>query len=319
LEENTQALLPPHEQLVALINGDAASALPALLTSRQSEIPFTAISFGYKNERLDTFIGPQRVANACNRSLLTVEGSDQPDFWLGALASLESPCVDSRPLALHQLSTTLKEQVGAKVALSSLGASSVFGGHKAYTGKVSRSIFSQEVQQELAREEQWEDTLHARKLQRQADKFERKQQKHYYLDLHLYMPDGEVTIAQQLAMQEGLVIRSPYLRSDVMELLTSLHDEVRSETLLSSLVAKFFPSLENIQASIPLKLPLTSLLHADTFDILKKTFSPEAILATGIFDTESVEELLRKKKVSRELVLVFTTQLFCRLFEMEIH
>ncbi|GAC1354833.1 MAG: hypothetical protein NVSMB38_34080 [Ktedonobacteraceae bacterium] len=120
-------------------------------------------------------------------------------------------------------------------------------------------------------------------------------------------------------MQEGIVIRSPYLRSDVMEILTSLNDEVRSETLLSLLVAKHFPSLASIQASMPLKFPVSSLLRVDASDVLKETLSREAIQAMGVFNTERVEKLLRHKKVSRELVLVFTTQLFCRLFEMEIH
>ncbi|GAC1627744.1 MAG: hypothetical protein NVS4B11_25270 [Ktedonobacteraceae bacterium] len=319
LAENTKALLPPHEQLVSLINGDAASALPALLTSEHTEVPFTTIFFGYKNARLDVWIGAQRVANACHRPLLTVTGVDQPEFWLATLAALEAPCIDTRPLALHQLSHTITAQVGARVVLSSLGASTVFGGHKTSTDKVANSIFSQEAQQKIAQEEQWEYSLHARKLHRQADKFESEQQKQYYLDLHLYMPDGEVRIAHQLAMQEGIVIRSPYLRSDVMEILTSLNDEVRSETLLSLLVAKHFPSLASIQASMPLKFPVSSLLRVDASDVLKETLSREAIQAMGVFNTERVEKLLRHKKVSRELVLVFTTQLFCRLFEMEIH
>ncbi len=318
LEENTQALLPPHEQLVSLINGDAASALPALLTSHQTEIPFTTIFFNYKNARLDGWIGAQRVANACYRQLLNVTGVDQPEFWLATLAGLESPCVDSRPLALHQLSNTVVAQVGARVALSGLGASTLFGAYKVSTSKIDSNIFSREAQQSMAQEERWEDSLHSRKLQRQADKFETKQQKQYYLNLHLYMPDGEVGIAHQLAMQEGLVNRSPYLRSDVMEMLTSLNDEVRSETLLSLLVSKHFPSLENIQPLIPLKLPISSLLRVDTSELLKGTLSREVIQATGIFDTERVEGLLKQKKVSRELILVFTTQLFCRMFEMKI-
>ncbi len=318
LAENTKALLPPHEKLVALVNGDAASALPALLTSQQTEVPFTTVSFGYKNARLDTWIEAQRVANACNRQLLTVTGVDQPEFWLGTLAGLEAPCVDIRPLALYQLSSTITAQVGAKVALSGLGASTLLGGHKASAIKIATSIFSQEAQQKIASEEQWEDSLHARKLYRQADKFESKQQKQYYLDLHLYMPDSEIHPAQQLAMQEGIVIRSPYLRSDVIDALTSLKNDVRSETLLPFLVTKHFPALENIQPYLPLKLPISSLLRVDASDVLKGTLSREAIQATGIFDTERVEKLLRQKKVSRELVLVFTTQLFCRMFEMEI-
>ncbi len=284
----------------------------------KQKLRITAIYFGYKNARLDGWIGAQRVANTCYRPLLTLQESISRSSGLGTLAGLESPCIDAIPLAYHQLSNTVVAQVGAKVALSSLGANTIFGGHKAPSIKVTNSIFSPEVQQKIAREEQWEDTLHARKLYRQADKFESKRQKQYYLDLHMTMPDGEVHTAHLLAMQEGLVIRSPYLRSDVMELLTSLNEEVRSETLLTLLVEKYFPSLKIIQPYMPLKLPVSSLLRVDSSEILEVTLSQEAILATGIFDTESVEKLLRQKKVSRELVLVFTTQLFCRLFEMQI-
>ena len=132
------------------------------------------------------------------------------------------------------------------------------------------------------------------------------------------MPDSEVSIAQQLAMQEGIAIRSPYLRGDVLELLTSLQDEVRSETLLSLLVAEHFPSLEKLQPYTPLKLPISSLLRVDTSDLLKETLSREAIQAIGLFDPHAVEDLLKQKKVSRELILVFTTQLFCRLFGVEV-
>ncbi|GAC1551667.1 MAG: hypothetical protein NVS4B1_04700 [Ktedonobacteraceae bacterium] len=318
LAENTKALLPLHEQLVAFIYGDAASALPALLASQQTEVPFTTISFDYKHARLDVKIDALRIANACYRPLLTVAGVDQPEFWLATLAGLESPCVDTRPLALHQLSHTVAAETGARVALSGLGASTIFGRHRASTKEVTNSIFSQEAQQKIQQEEQWKDSLHARKLERQVGKFESEQQKQYYLDLHLYMPDGEVGIAHQLAMQEGMVIRSPYLRSDVLEMLTSLNDEVRCETLLPLLVVKHFPSLENIQTFRALKFPVPSLLHVDASELLEKTLSREAIQVTGIFDIERVEKLLRQKKVSRELVMVFTTQLFCRLFEMEV-
>ncbi len=319
LTENTKALLPPHEQLVAMINGDAASALPALFTSKSTEVPYTAVSFGYKNERLDSWIGAQRVANACDRPLLSVTGVDTPEFWVGAVAESEAPCIDATPLALQQLFNTITAQVGAKVALSSLGAHAILSGYKAPANKVLNSIFTQEVQQKIAQEAQWEDTMYAERLYRQANKFESKPQKQYYLSLHLNMANSEVHLAHQLAMQEGLALRSPYLRSDVLEMLTSLDEKIRNETLLAQIFTRLSPSLETIQPFIPLKLPVSSLLRVGKSDLLQATLSREAIQLTGIFDAERVQELLKQKKVSRELILAFTTQLFCRLFEMEIH
>jgi len=319
LVENTKALLPPHEQLVALTSGGNASALTARIASQQTEVPFTIASFGYKNSRSKVRQSVQQVAEACQRPLLTVVGVDQPEFWIATLAGLEAPCADTRPLALHQLLHTVATETGARVALSGLGASTVFGQHRAPTIESVGSIFSPEAQQRIQQEEHWENSLHARKLQRQADKFASEQQKQYYLDLHLYMPDRVASTAYQLAAQEGIAIRSPYLRSDVMNMLTLLDDEMRNETLASLLIADHFSTLKNTQTSMSLKMPVPSLLHIEDSDVLKETLSREAIQAVGIFDIGHVEELLKQKKVSRELVLVFTTQLFCQLFEVETH
>lgn len=318
LTENTKALLPPHEQLVASISGDASSALPALLTSQHTEVPYTATYFSYKNARLDGWIAAQRIAEACYRELLTVTGVDSPEFWVGALSGIEAPCIDATPLAFQQLFSTITAQVGAKVALSGLGAHTILGGYKASISKATNSIFSQEARQKIAQEVQWEDTIHAQRLYRQAEKFESKGQKQYYLDLHLYMPDSEVRVAHQLAMQEGLALRSPYLRGDVLEMVTSLHENIRSEALLSQIITKHFPRLENIQPYLPIKLPVSSLLRVDNSDLLKQILLRDAIQAMGIFDADRVEQLLKKTIVTRELFLVFTTQLFCRLFEMKV-
>lgn len=318
LVENTKALLPSHEHLVVLTGGNTASTLIALIASQQTEVPFTLASFGYKNSRSKVWQGVQQVAEACKRPLLKVVGVDQPEFWVATLAGLESPCVDTKPLALHQLLHTVATETGARVALSGLGASTLLVQHKNSFNQTS-SIFSREARQKINQEERWEDSLHARKLQRRAEQFGSEQQKQSYLDLHLYMPDSVVSTAHQLAMQEGIVVRSPYLRSDVMEMLTLLNAEVRSdETLLSLLMANHVPLLKDMQTAMALEIPVPSLLRAHASDVLRETLSREAIQATNIFDADIVEGLLKQKKVSRELLMVFTTQLFCRLFGMHI-
>ena len=48
LDETTAALLPPHEQLVALTDGGEASALAIALTARHTETSFTVAALGYK-------------------------------------------------------------------------------------------------------------------------------------------------------------------------------------------------------------------------------------------------------------------------------
>ncbi len=317
LVENTIALLPPHEQLIALTDGNPISFLPAFIASQQSKTPVTLASFGYKNDRSKAWRGIQRLAEVCQRPLLTVSGVDAPEFWLATLAALEAPCVDTRPLAQHQLLHAVATETGARVALTGLGASALFGQH-IIAPIETPSIFSRETQHKIQEEERWEDSLHARKLHRRADQFSSERQKQYYLDLHLSMPDRVVSMTHQLAMQEGIVIRLPYLRSEVMNMLLRQENEMDREILLSSLITRHFPLLKSVQAQRQLEIPVQSLLHIHDSPLLQQTLSQEALQTTGIFNLESVVDLLKQKSVTRELILVFTTQLFCRLFGVEM-
>lgn len=313
LIENTAALLPPHEQWVALTNSDMPSSLTALIASQVSNVQFTMVNFDYKNREVSMLRGVSRLQLGVKRPLLTIVGRDDPEFWRATILQLEAPCVDTRPLALHQLLYGVRTELDARVALTALGAGTLLGKHKALPKRIPR-IFSQAAQQKIQQEEQWEDSLHARRLQRHAEQFESEQQKQYYLDLHTYLPDSVVSPAQQIAIQETMVLRSPYLRSEVMTLLTQLGEAVRNETFLSATSINNFALLDDKQTQLPLELPVPSLLRVNDSDLLKEVLSREAIQVRGIFDVERVESLLKQKSVSRELLLVFTTQLFCRMF-----
>jgi len=318
LTENTIALLPPHTQLVALTDGSYASALPALLTSQNAQVPFTIASLSYKNDRSKVWQGVRAIAARCQRPLLTVAGVDQPEFWVAALAGLEAPCTDTRPLALHQLLHSVATETEARVALSGLGASTLFGHHQTIVSNESLNVFSSATQRKIQQEERWDDTLHARKLQRRVDHCTSEQQKQYYLALHLSLPDGRVGMMHQLAMQEGIVVRSPYLRNDVTELVTRLNDETRNTTLLTTLAERYLSILPDAQKRLSLDPPVPSLLRVAASPLLQQTLSPEAIQATGLFDVENVAQLLKQKTATKALLLVFTTQLFCRLFDVEV-
>jgi len=313
LMENTAALIPPHEQWIALTNSDMPSSLTALIASKVSEVQFTIVNFDYKDKDVPMWRGVSRLQLGVKRPLLTIVGRDDPEFWRAVILQLEAPCVDTRPLALHQLLYGVRTELDARVALTGLGAGALLGKRKALPKRIPH-IFSHDAQQKIQQEERWEDSLHARRLQRRADQFESTRQKQYYLDLHTYLPDSVVGPAQQIATQETMALRSPYLRNEVMTMLTQLNDEIRNETFLSAIYINDFALLDDKQTQPPLELPVPSLLRVDDFDLLKEVLSREAILERGIFDVERVESLLKQKKVSRELLLVFTTQLFCRLF-----
>ena len=193
----------------------------------------------------------------------------------------------------------------------------MLGKRKALPKRI-RPIFSQDFQQRIQQEERWEDTLHARRLQRRADQFESESQKQYYLDLHTYLPDSVVKQAVQIATEETIALRSPYLKSEVMTLLTQMDESLRNETFLSAISINDFALLEDKQMQLALEIRVPSLLHVEESELLQAVLSREAIQARGIFDVERVESLLKQKSVSRELIFVATTQMFCEMLGVDV-
>jgi len=337
LAHATSALLPSHEQLATLCSGDDASILVTLLATQHTEALFTLATLDY-NHVSNIHKDVERVASRCHRPSLAITAVDEPAFWIATLSGLEAPSMDTRPLALHQLLHTVAAETGARVVLSGLGASTLCGVGLAQAAGESEQkdilacysqtlvpaqhrkfpLWSQEAVTILRREESWEKSLYARKLARQAARISDKQQRQYYLDLHLRLPDLVVGPAQQLATQERIAIRSPYLSKDVLDTLTRLPallpDGTRKEHLATTLLYRYLFYRHSGTSHASLAMPTTSLLRPSTSDVLRQTLSPAAIRATGIFSEHAVEELLKRQEASRELLLVFTTQLVCQLF-----
>lgn len=346
LNTASAGMLPPHEQLLALTPGDALSALPALLAAQHSPAQFPVAAFDYTNSVSQIWKSAERVAAACERPFLEVIGVDEPEFWVATLAGLEAPSIDTRPLMFHQLLHTVASETEARVAISGSGAHILAGtavptqplatGTKQAgtlnwyrntlleePGEQPTPLWSRDVAELLQNEERWEETLHARKLARRADQFADRQQAWYYLDLHLRLPDLAVHPIQQLATQERMVVRSPYLNPHVIDMLTrlpaTLDNGISKEHLLTQLAQRSMPARTKLGTVSPQIVPMNSLLDIKSSALLQQTLSPEALRTTGIFDPGVVEKLLKQQgKGKRELLLVFTTQLFWRLFEMEV-
>ena len=348
LNEAAAGILPPHEQFVALTGGETSSALTALLATQHTTTPFTIATLGYtKRASTKGWKQAEQIATTCQHPFLEIEGVDQPEFWIATLAGSEVPSVDTRPVALHQLLHTAAAETGARVAITGLGASVLTGPttslatgtlpknmltfysqmHQKDTGLAEKEIspiWSKDVAKSLQKEERWEDTLHARKLARRAEQFKDKRLGWYYLDLHLRLPDKIVQTAQQLATQEQLVVRSPYLTTHVIDLLTRLpvpfNDSPSKIALLEQLKQRIMPDSPKTSATLPLIAPAASLRQVAQSALLQQVLSPKAVKATGIFNPEIVEQLLQQQgndRAERELILVFTTQLLCRLFGIE--
>lgn len=351
LNEAIEQMLPPHEQLVALTGGDHASALSAILSTHRTTTPFTIASLGYMKSKVSKrWKNAEQIATIGKHPFLAITSVDLPDFWLATVAGLEAPCVTSRPLALHQLLHTVAAETGARVAISGLGTHVLLGSivrEQAMPACTTQSdildeysrllttpsakkkplLWSHDAALSLQEEEPWEQSLHARKLVRRATQFTDKLQGYYYLDLHLRLPDLLVHITQQLATQERMVVRSPYLHTSLIDVLTRLpailDNGMPKIALISQLVQRYLPDQQTLQSTLPLITPTASLLRVGDSALLQQTLSTEALRKTGIFDLQVVDKLLKQEKeknkedVSRELLFIFTTQILYHLFGVE--
>jgi len=342
LKHAIEGQLPQHDQLAALTDGGAASMLATLLSARATETRFTIASFSAKKAPKQWEIVEQ-LADACQRPSLAITGLDHLDFWQAVLAATEAPCVDSLPLALHQLLQTVAAETGARVAMGGLGARVILGeervrnappaplrdeqhvldGYRSRVnpGKLRELPWTVEARQRLQDEETWENGHYARRLAHKAWQLTDEWQRDYYLDLHLRLPDLLVGPAQQLATLARIALRSPYLHPDVLNYLTRLPASSAAKgsrsALLLTLVRQLQPELVPVttKSTFSLNLPLQLLLQESGHELLEITLSSEALRKRGLFTAEGVQLLRQQRKISPELLLVFTTQLFCHLYD----
>jgi asparagine synthetase B (glutamine-hydrolysing) len=347
LQKASADALPPHEQVVALTNGQISSTLATLLSAQQTPTPFAISAIDYtKPDAEDGWRYVEGVAQVCQSPLVTIQGVDQPDFWVATLTGTEAPCTTTRPLILHQLLHTTAVETQARVALTGLGANALCANAPSidqtgttpaaialdtYVQRIRPlseellvSLWSPDFAKMLQTTERWEETHHARKLAWRASQCTDSGLAQYYLDLHLRLPDQLVTPMQQLAIQERMALRSPYLHPHSIELLTQLPPVLENGLQKNTLAEHFLHHHLKYQAPLapdPIQtVPIDSLRQLETSDLLQGLLSAEALRNTGIFDPQAVELLLPQSlnpEINNALVFVFTTQLLCQLFQVE--
>lgn len=333
LDEASVEILPSHDQLIYFSDGGVYSALASLFAARHHPTPpgIATLSYG-KSSRVNALV------ETLSLPVLEIKGLDLPEFWLATIEGLEAPVASSREMAAHQLLHTTAIETGARVAISGLGGRVLLESGGDYAESTENSDdplkryrdllrptkaleipWSEQAAQQLREGEAWEETQHARRLARLAARFPDSQVRNTYLDLHLRLPDQIVYPLQKLAAQEQIALRSPYLNAHVMDALTrlpaTLADGTPRKQLAAQLVRRFLPL--KMEAGPTLKAPTTSLLQMEKHELLQQLLSEQALHETGLFDSAKVAALLTKsqrKTASRELILVFTTQLLCKMF-----
>lgn len=342
-EDIIRGQLPPHDQLIALTSGSIASQIALLAAAQYTHQKFPITAYDYKQgNSQQVWKAIEHTVQYHQQQLIAISGVDQLEFWTATLSQLEAPTTSTRILAWHQLLHTVAEQTGARVAISGLGANLLLNPElradttsgdilqwyaqaiRQQPNQTSPALWSHDTQQILQKAERWEDTLHARKLIRKVAQFKDKRQGLRYLDLHVRLPDAIVSTAQQIATQERIALRSPYLHHDLLTTLARLpvtsETKPSAEDFLQPLIQKYMPQArqgkQQATPPFPLLAPANSLLHMEDNEVLQQVLSPEALKKTGLFDIQAVQELQKQTEVTRELIFVFTTQLLSQLFDV---
>lgn len=340
LRETTYKLLPLHNQpTVGLTGGDSASTLALSLIAQKRQdtthLPnLTIASFAYKQRhRGNGWEYIRRLSKQWHTPLLEISGRDQPDFWQAVIYANEAPCLDTNLLAWHQLLHTAALETHARIAFCGLGASTLLRqpiakqsetisdllstyAHSLHTSYDLEPFLTPDIRAALHTEEQWEQTLHARRLARHAEQLPEQRQRLSYLNLHLRLPDGIVTSVYHLAQQEHLALRSPYLNPHLQTLLATSQD--------SDLLSRMISALPE-SGQLPLKLPCSSLWQVEHSELLQSLLSEQALRDTGIFDVEAVQQLLHHPPTQHTiengrhpLVAICTLQLWCQIFRVRL-
>jgi asparagine synthetase B (glutamine-hydrolysing) len=357
LVEACAALSPAGDgPLLALTDGTGAAALIAELVASQRQASLQIATISYRRGRHSSAAAATLAATlAC--PLLTITGVDAPEYWPATLSALEAPCVTSFPLALHQLLHTSAVESGAGAVLTGLGARlllmeapATFTDPLTADALLSRyhqalaagepqqaddeRLWSPEAREALREAPRWEETRHAQRLLRKATDLQLPWQRWRYLDLHLRLPDLLVTPAQALASDDRLVLYAPFLQPGLSRQMARLSPATAAaETAgghgwlarLRQLYRLHSPAGEALEA------PTRSLCQrpggkqrSGAADLLQATLSPEALRQRGIFDRQAVAALVGRarrageREARRRLLLVFTTQLLCQLFQASL-
>ncbi|GCE11777.1 asparagine synthase-related protein [Tengunoibacter tsumagoiensis] len=341
LQKAWRSYLSPSTRSAALVSGGEASSLAALWALQQGQDALTIATLGEPSSSDRQWLRAEQVAQRGAEEFLAITPDHDLSFWLATIAALESPALSTHSLALHQLLHTVAVEAGARIAISGLGARTLFGQpFQHLSGPMDREpvhlwqnyqhfvndqssmpqIWSPEALAHLRTAQPWEETLHARKLERRAVQFTDRQQGFTYLDLHLRLPDGLVHPAQKLATEEQMVLRSPFLTQQVLPLLACLPDTsgdgAHKSDLLKGFLRSFAFEQDTLVEDFTLAVP-SIVSNLATPDLLHEMLSETSLQKTGLFDTKSVQQLLQGSigmEFSSPLYFIFTTQLLAHLF-----
>jgi asparagine synthase (glutamine-hydrolysing) len=118
------------------------------------------------------------------------------------------------------------------------------------------------------------------------------------VDHQYYLPDDILYKVDRMSMAHSLEVRPPLLDHRIVEFAASLPEDMKAgrgneKLLLRDLMKDKLPSSVLKRKKVGLDVPAHDWFRGVLNPLLRDTLTPTAVRAAGLFDSESVESLIR--------------------------
>ena len=167
-----------------------------------------------------------------------------------------------------------------------------------------RNLFSYNVKNYLENENH-DTTFELKKELERLPKETSNLNKMLNLDLKFFLPDHNLNYTDKMGMKEGVEIRVPFLDNELVDFASTIPVKYKQngkhgKYILKKTMEKYLPREVIYRSKTGFGTPLKSWIHGELKEYINSILSKEAIDKRGIFNYDSLQEILLKDKLGYE-------------------
>ena len=144
------------------------------------------------------------------------------------------------------------------------------------------------------------------------------------LDLKFFLPDHNLNYTDKMGMKEGVEIRVPFLDNELVDFASTIPVKYKQngkhgKYILKKTMEKYLPREAIYRPKTGFGTPLKSWIHGELKEYINSILSKEAIDKRGIFNYDSLQEILLKDKLGYEdysytILSILSIELWFKIF-----
>lgn len=128
--------------------------------------------------------------------------------------------------------------------------------------------------------------------------------RYLFIDQNYYLPDDILYKADRMSMAHSLEVRPPFLDHRIVEFAASLPEQfkirgLKQKFILKELMRDKLPDAVIRRKKTGFDIPAHEWFRGTLREFLRETLSAEAVSASGIFDPEAIQQLIRDHQARR--------------------